>query len=84
MGTNLLLMTMGHISNVLSIKPNFKFKTLKCNQNFPSLRGTFSKFLFCFVYSVAGRITSTTCNTLGGGRVIIALKKTLTGLLMWG
>ena len=26
-GTNLLLMTMGHVSNVWSIKPSFKFKT---------------------------------------------------------
>ena len=60
--TNLLLMAMGHISNVWSIKPNFKFKTSKCDQC-----GAFSDF-------VAGRIICTTCNTLGGGRVIIAVK----------
>ena len=34
-GTNLLLMTIGHISNVWSIKPNFKFKIPKCDQNSP-------------------------------------------------
>ena len=63
-GTNLLLMTMGHINNVWSIKPNFKFKTPKCDQNFPC---------GAFFYFVADRITCTTCNTLGGSRVIIAV-----------
>ena len=63
-GTNLLFRTMGYITNVWSIKPHFRFKTPKYDQIFP-----------CEVFlDFVGRITCKTCNTLGGGRVIIDIK----------
>ena len=43
-GTNLLLMTIGHISNVWSIKPNFKFETPKCDQNWQSFDDSIKRF----------------------------------------
>ena len=73
-GTNLLLVTLGPISNVWSIKPNFKFKTPKCDQIFPC--GAFFDF-------VAGRITCTTCNIQHTGRrQSHNCNKNLTGLSM--
>ena len=73
-GTNLLLMTMGHIINVWSTKPNFKFKTPKCDQNFHC--GAFFDF-FCwsnYMYNMqhTGR---------GQG---YNYRKNPTGLSMWG
>ena len=67
-GTNLLLiMIMGH--NVWSIKPNFKFRTPKCNQNFPC--GTFLHLILRVELHVG---LHHACNTLGGGRVINAIE----------
>ena len=47
-------MIMGHISNVWSIKPNFKFKTPKCDQNFPA--GGFLILLRVMQHSVRSRV----------------------------